>query len=329
MNAQQSLVEPFSQVLLALYRTARESPAEEFQDAALALLEPIFHFESSMWGSGTPSQAGLAVHAIHLREQPLEMIETWQEVNHQDTIAHAVLKRVGWVMNSHHPSLYRERNQLGIRDCVKRFECANSLVAAYKQNEIPLVNWLSLYRRDPDHQFSERERVLFEALLPHIGEALTINRLVNLDRMYTAHEQQRASMAIVDRRGAVHHSDGSFEQTVRIEWPSWDSQTLPPPLVSAMNEVGVGGFRGREIVVEIRRLADLCFLKVRTLRPIDHLSSREREIAHHFGHGLSHKEIARSLGISPTTVRNHVQRIYGKLGVGDKAALSQLISNNR
>jgi DNA-binding CsgD family transcriptional regulator len=147
--------------------------------------------------------------------------------------------------------------------------------------------------------------------------------------MYTAQRNQSTSMAIADRRGVIHLSDGEFEDALRADWPSWHSRTLPPLLVSALNDVELHTFRGRGIVVEIRRLADLCFLKVRMLSPIDHLSSREREIAQHFGQGQSHKEVAQLFNLSPTTVRNHVQRIYGKLGVGDKAALAQLLANHR
>lgn len=49
------------------------------------------------------------------------------------------------------------------------------------------------------------------------------------------------------------------------------------------------------------------------------ISEREREVLHHLASGLSNKEIARSLGISPSTVGTHVENIYRKLGVGNRA----------
>jgi DNA-binding CsgD family transcriptional regulator len=85
-------------------------------------------------------------------------------------------------------------------------------------------------------------------------------------------------------------------------------------------------FRGNRIVVNGRRIADLLFLHARPLTPIDQLSPRESEVAKRFGAGQSHKEVARALGISPATVRNHLQVIYDKLGVNDKAALASLVA---
>jgi len=49
------------------------------------------------------------------------------------------------------------------------------------------------------------------------------------------------------------------------------------------------------------------------------LSSRETEVAKLYAQGQTSKEIANLLCISQTTVRNHVARIYQKLGVGNKS----------
>jgi DNA-binding NarL/FixJ family response regulator len=46
----------------------------------------------------------------------------------------------------------------------------------------------------------------------------------------------------------------------------------------------------------------------------DILSSREQEIALLVGRGLSNKDVARQLGLSPGTVKTHVHNIFNKLG---------------
>ncbi len=92
------------------------------------------------------------------------------------------------------------------------------------------------------------------------------------------------------------------------------------------------GYKGARISVELRQAGDLFFLNARALSPLDRLPPRAREIAKHFARGLSHKEIARLLEISPATVRNHLQEVYRKLGVSDKAELATLLpsrSNRR
>jgi two-component system, NarL family, nitrate/nitrite response regulator NarL len=50
------------------------------------------------------------------------------------------------------------------------------------------------------------------------------------------------------------------------------------------------------------------------------LSSREREVLQLVAAGLSAPEVGRRLNLSPTTVKTHLQRVYEKLGVGDRAA---------
>jgi two-component system nitrate/nitrite response regulator NarL len=50
------------------------------------------------------------------------------------------------------------------------------------------------------------------------------------------------------------------------------------------------------------------------------LSPREAEIIKLIADGLSVPDIAAKLHLAPTTVRTHVQNLYGKLGVSDRAA---------
>src|SRR3954469_5826892 len=49
------------------------------------------------------------------------------------------------------------------------------------------------------------------------------------------------------------------------------------------------------------------------------LSPRERSILELIGQGRSNKEIARSLGISPETVKSHIKNMFAKLGVERRA----------
>jgi DNA-binding CsgD family transcriptional regulator/GAF domain-containing protein len=51
------------------------------------------------------------------------------------------------------------------------------------------------------------------------------------------------------------------------------------------------------------------------------LSKREREVAADYVEGQSYKEIARTLGIAPATVRTHLRTLYRKLGVTSRPEL--------
>lgn len=52
------------------------------------------------------------------------------------------------------------------------------------------------------------------------------------------------------------------------------------------------------------------------------LSLREKDVLRLIAKGLSNHEIAQRLFISPHTVKNHVSRIYQKLGVDDRTKVA-------
>jgi len=54
------------------------------------------------------------------------------------------------------------------------------------------------------------------------------------------------------------------------------------------------------------------------------LTARELEVLELVAEGLTNKEIARELSISPATVKVHVERLIGKLGVADRTQAAVL-----
>jgi len=49
------------------------------------------------------------------------------------------------------------------------------------------------------------------------------------------------------------------------------------------------------------------------------MTEREKELAEHMVRGLNNREIAAALFIAEGTVRNYINKIYGKLDVVDRA----------
>lgn len=58
------------------------------------------------------------------------------------------------------------------------------------------------------------------------------------------------------------------------------------------------------------------------------LTGREREVLDLVAKGQTNKEIARTLGVSPATVKAHVERIIAKLGVTDRTQAAVLATRS-
>lgn len=60
--------------------------------------------------------------------------------------------------------------------------------------------------------------------------------------------------------------------------------------------------------------------RVRNPGPASPLSAREVEVLRLVAKGLTNAEIGRSLHIGEATVKTHLLRVFGKLGVSDRTA---------
>jgi DNA-binding NarL/FixJ family response regulator len=61
---------------------------------------------------------------------------------------------------------------------------------------------------------------------------------------------------------------------------------------------------------------------------INLLSAREREVVEYLAAGMTNREIAKALKLSPHTVKNYLFRIFDKLGVSTRTELLYLAMNN-
>ncbi|MEE1797187.1 response regulator transcription factor [Streptomyces sp. JV176] len=74
-------------------------------------------------------------------------------------------------------------------------------------------------------------------------------------------------------------------------------------------------------------VADRVLAQMRSPRPA--LSERERDILQQLARGLGNRDIARALFISEATVKTHLGRIYGKLGVDTRAGAVAVANERR
>lgn len=97
-------------------------------------------------------------------------------------------------------------------------------------------------------------------------------------------------------------------------------------LLGAMDQVRGGGVA---FPPELMRRAVSVADRAPAFLALERLTPREREVLASLADGSTNKEIALRLGISPGTVKTHVERLIGKLGVRDRTQAAILAVEHR
>lgn len=313
-----NMIEQFSGVVLGLARASREQPASSFQQAALELAKPILRFDSALWGSGSIRMGEPVTHAMYLYNQPEEMWKTWAKYAYQDRLIGMMLAAPGVTVNAEEAEVLKG---LEIYDKLcKPYGIEHVLCTCIIDPITSLYNVISLYRSDRKAPFNEDERAFKQNLMPHWIETHRTNHMLHLMSARLPPDAAGHCTAAADREGVLHLIEPEFTELLRAEWPTWRGPVLPPELHDLFNGEE-GRYTGNVLVVKSCPMDDLFMLRARKKSQVDRLSEREREVALLFSDGSTYKEIAKSLKIAPSTVRNHLNAIYIKLGVRNKAEM--------
>jgi len=196
-----------------------------------------------------------------------------------------------------------------------------------------------------------RALIVSEVMLFREGVRAGLERLGSFDVVASAAPDE--AHAIVNREhvdiviiDASRQSSLAHAAALRSMWP--DIKLVAFGVCSQQDmlagaEFGISAFVGDEGEVEDINHAALMALRGEsycspqdTARLIDHiaclarnviqsiddrLTDREREVASMVGRGLSNKEIAQALRISPATVKNHVHNILEKSNLPSRSAI--------
>lgn len=313
-----------SDLLLRLYRQSHELPIAQFQDEALNLLRPVLPFDSAMWGAATLTPGGIDIHTIHLHRQPAEMLQSYEDVKHLDTAAQAVGLHPSETLAFDAQVWFRGRHQGALRQHGRRFEQSHFFIAGLVNPDTRFTRWLTLFRARTDAYCTESERLRLAGLLPHLQQALELNRLTHLKDVVQTKGGDGMGSALADSRGMIHHMDAIFEHALRNEWDGWQGPRLPAAVVVAAQR-GEQRVVGRTLAITQFSQHGLLWLRVRPLCAADALTPREAIVARLTAMGLTHKQIAARLQRSPATVRNQIRSIYDKLGVANVVALVEAL----
>lgn len=311
-----------SAFILALHRGAAEQPFEAFADWALEALKAYVPFDSGLWASGHATPEGApVVHTHWLHRQPAQLMVDYAPIAHHDTVFAASLRQPGVSVVAD-----ARANVPAVFDAyIDRYRIEHILNTCDVDPLSGLLNDIALWRSERTRPFVEEERRFMQAAFPHLIEACTRNRLARLAGAASSRSIGAWSAAAADRAGILHIAENRFPQLLREEWPQWCGPRLPPLLSEAVSRGESQRIAGQRIIVKTAPLHDVLLLQARPRIAVDGLTQREREIARHTAEGLSHKDIARLLDLSPATVRNHLSSACRRLGVRNKAQLAALV----
>lgn len=201
------------------------------------------------------------------------------------------------------------------------------------------------FNRD-DRGFTEKDRLRLNLVRPHIVQAylyaaeLSDHESRHVD-LHAVLRESGLGVIATDRTGEVIHSTpGAFECLAHyLPIPKGEVPGLPRKIAEWLREDG-GGATPLVLMRDLAKLVirrvqseDRCLLMLSEEggeamgRRLDRysLTPREREVLRWVAEGKANAEIAVILGLTPGTVKLHVERILTKLGVENRTAAALIV----
>ena len=311
------VVARFSEVVLALQSRLRGGAITEFHAQALALLQRLVPFDKAWWGNSAWRDGAPVAHSTFLLGLPAAYVAEWDALKGEDpqlVELHQVQGRAqGFDCQDSQASA--PLAALG-----RRHGLAQGLRIVLTDDQTRLGVHLTLFRADRAVPFTALECQLLDWLMPHLLHAERESCLRTLATLRdSAGRFDEQALAVSDRFGVLLSMEPAFAALLAGEWEGWQGNRLPPACDPQRT------YQGRTLQLDAQPLGDLLLLRARRRSPAERLSARELEVAQCFALGQTYKEVARTLGMAPATVRHHLRRVYEKLGVNRKAQIAQQV----
>ena len=302
-----------------LYRGGAQVKPGQFRLWALRQLRSQLPFDGALWGTGTLET--LEFHTITLLDLPPGLPPALEASRADNPLLPAILEKPGKpvTMQQHWPSGDFYQSNL-YRTVFKPHGIEHIMATGQADERGGVYTLLTLYRNNRKKPFTADEQALQGRLSYHLVNAASHLVFAHINRGQPNLPAGSAA-CVCDDQGVFHEVQAGFLDLLDTHYPDREPRQLPFGLPQ---KSGVNQTIGKLCVVR-EPLGELNVVRAWPAGPLDALTLRERSIVAGVAHGLTFKEIARQVGLAPSTVSNHLYRVYDKLGVHSRSALAQLV----
>lgn len=311
---------------LPLYRQCLVGDPSSFARNAFGWLRLHLPFDAGMLvTSRFDEPAFLDAHFTGFADVPA-LMSSWQRVAHLDVLAPGLVAQPG-VPRCHDKDdpLLAGPDFAPLHEHLQRFGIQHTLCIGLAGDDPQFLTVIILVRHTPGQRGTATELACLAELGPVVAETYAACRRMALLRLPMT-DVQHLCMARIDRQGAYTQTTPAFCERM---WAGTAPQSVQvePQVLHALMHGRAWPLPGRGLTLHGHRDpdGDGWLLQLSPSRVTDQLSPREREIARRFAAGESNTVIAQALLISPTTVRNHLSRVYAKLQVSHRAGLIEAL----
>lgn len=346
-----------SQAVLLLHRGCRDWPAGSFDARAIDTLAGVLPHAACLWGSvpaDAPADTPPAVQGLYSsgmdaqalaaalagsgappglqasRLEPLAgrrvILQLWRhagaapfdEADRQAlafVLPHLVeAQRENRLDQARHGEGHaRTRRSLVLCDVQGRLQQVDEHGLALLRQEWP--RWLGRTLPEP-------LVAALQAALGHPGAARSAAGAGNAHHAHHAHYANDANDAD-NAAGAAQSTKAAAAAEAAPASRAARAQPAPAAAQQAAGGQPTPAFYGRSVTVLLARSGTQLLLEIRRRTAADRLSARQRDIARRYAAGHSGPQIAAQLGLSSSTVNNHLGVIFKRLGVSSKLQLSE------
>jgi DNA-binding CsgD family transcriptional regulator len=182
-----------------------------------------------------------------------------------------------------------------------------------------------IFARKLGRDFTLRDRLVLDLLTPHLSrlwQAARTRRLLTaaLDGLEQAPETDTTGIVLLGPSGGIEFASPSAQRLLRTYFVATSGGRLPSALAGWLESGSAEPLRRRHgaLSLAVERSGDTLLL-CETLSEAE-LTAREQEVLAWVARGKTNGQIAELLWLAPSTVRKHLENIYGKLGVKTRTA---------